>query len=239
MIDFRRCPAGGHNYIGHVVDHFTKILLPLKTKSAQEVSTAIQEQDFANLGLPWIFHSDNGREFINDVLHRLFKDWGGDTILVNGRPRHSQSRGCVECGNRTIQNKIGKLAHLVGENPITQLMDDIAAYEEKCGSSYPWVSWFPQIMFALNMQKSDTTGSKRQHIPMWPYWCCEFIYLGFYVAFNTIQVISRWIVGGAEETSTYCSLGICTVNCRTTTSNYQLSHLRPCRELNPSLRGGR
>ena len=25
-----------------------------------------------------------------------------------------------------------------------------------------------------------------------------FIYLGFYVAFNTVQVISRWVVGRAE-----------------------------------------
>ena len=38
-----------------------------------------------------------------------------------------------------------------------------------------------------------------------------FIYLGFYVAFNTVQVISRWVVGRAEETSTYSSSGFCTV----------------------------
>ena len=66
-----------------------------------------------------------------------------------------------------------------------------------------------------------------------------FIYLGFYVAFNTVQVISRRVVGRAEETSTYSSLGFCTVNCRPAASNYQLSHLRPCRESNPGLRGGR
>ena len=66
-----------------------------------------------------------------------------------------------------------------------------------------------------------------------------FIYLGFYVAFNTVQVISRRVVGRAEETSTYSSSGFCTVNCLPTASNYQLSHLRPCRELNPNLRGGR
>ena len=56
---------------------------------------------------------------------------------------------------------------------------------------------------------------------------CLFVYLGFYVAFNTVQVISRRVVGMAEETSTYSSLGFCTVNCRPTASNYQLSHLRP------------
>ena len=54
-----------------------------------------------------------------------------------------------------------------------------------------------------------------------------FIYLGFYVAFNTVQVISRRVVGRAEETSTYSLSGICTVNCRPMASNYQLSHLRP------------
>ena len=66
-----------------------------------------------------------------------------------------------------------------------------------------------------------------------------FVYLGFYVAFNTVQVISRRVVGRAEETGTYILSGFCTVNCRPTASNYQLSHLRLCRELNPGLRGGR
>ena len=31
---------------------------------------------------------------------------------------------------------------------------------------------------------------------------CLFVYLGFNVAFNTVQVISRRVVGRAEETST-------------------------------------
>ena len=63
--------------------------------------------------------------------------------------------------------------------------------------------------------------------------CFLFIYLGFYVTFNTVQVISQWVVARAEETSTYSPLGFCTVNCRPTASNYQLSHLRPCQESNP------
>ena len=61
-----------------------------------------------------------------------------------------------------------------------------------------------------------------------------FIYLGFYIAFNTVQVISRRVVGRAEETSTYSSLGLCTVNCRPTASNYQLSHLRLCGDRTPA-----
>ena len=45
----------------------------------------------------------------------------------------------------------------------------------------------------------------------------EFIlilsYWGFYVTFNTVQVISQRVVGWAEETSTYSLSGFCTVNC--------------------------
>ena len=48
----------------------------------------------------------------------------------------------------------------------------------------------------------------------------RFAYLGFYVAFNTVLVISRRVVGKAEETSTYSLSGFCTVNCRPTASNY-------------------
>ena len=68
---------------------------------------------------------------------------------------------------------------------------------------------------------------------------CSFLYLGFYVAFNTVQVISRLIVGRAEETSTYSLLGLCIVTCRPAASNYQFSHLRPSQGSNPGLRGGR
>ena len=67
-----------------------------------------------------------------------------------------------------------------------------------------------------------------------------FIYLfGLLRRFQHCTGHITWVVGRAEETSTFSSLGFFTVNCRPTASNYQLSHLRPCRESNPSLRGGR
>ena len=69
-----------------------------------------------------------------------------------------------------------------------------------------------------------------------------FIYL-FIWGFKSLSTLYRSYhegqIGRAEETSTYSLLGFCTVNCRPTASNYQLSHLRPCRESNPGLRGGR
>ena len=82
----------------------------------------------------------------------------------------------------------------------------------------------------------DNIGVQR-HISISAFYI--FIYLGFYFTFNTVQVISQRVVGRAEETSTYSLSGFCTVKCRPTASNYQLSHLRLCREPNPGLRGGR
>ena len=69
-------------------------------------------------------------------------------------------------------------------------------------------------------------------------WSPQYLFIWGFTSLST-QVISRRIVGRAEETSPYSSLGFCTVNCRPTASNYQLSHLRPCWESNPGLRGGR
>ena len=53
-----------------------------------------------------------------------------------------------------------------------------------------------------------------------------FIYLGFYVTFNTVQVISQPIVLWAEETSRYSWSRFCTVNCRPSVSNYQVFNIR-------------
>ena len=75
LIDMRHSPDGDFNYIGHFEDHMTKfhILFPLRDKSANEVATMIEERVFAYVGPPHIFHSDNGREFVNQMLHSLLE----------------------------------------------------------------------------------------------------------------------------------------------------------------------
>ena len=47
------------------------ILFPLRDKSANEVATVIEERVLAYVGTPHIFHSDNGKEFVNQLLHSL------------------------------------------------------------------------------------------------------------------------------------------------------------------------
>ncbi len=54
---------------------------------------------------PLILQSDNGREFVNQVIQELMLMW--PTLkLVNGSPRHPQSQGSVERSNQDIENMI-------------------------------------------------------------------------------------------------------------------------------------
>ena len=50
-------------------------------------------------------------------------------------------------------------------------------------------------------KKSEKKSDKKSSTSSKPV-NCLIVYLGFYVAFNTVQVISRRVVGRAEETST-------------------------------------
>ena len=111
-------------------------------------------------------------------------------------------------------------------------------YEIDNLKKYTWVFNIKQIFMSLNLlshfnEKKSVDLSICNKLLLkimqedWETKLPKIVYLGFYVAFNTVQVISRRVVGKAEETSTYSSLGFCTVNCRPTASNYQLSHLRP------------
>ena len=68
--------------------------------------------------------------------------------FVSGRPRHSQSQGLVERGNRTVEQKIAamKLDEGHGEN------------------KYPWVSWLPRIMFSMNCEWHEGIKDLPYHV---------------------------------------------------------------------------
>ena len=61
---------------------------------------------YCHFGSPLILHSDNGREFVNEVIHSLLSLWP-DCKMINGKARHSQSQGSVEHCNRDIENMLG------------------------------------------------------------------------------------------------------------------------------------
>ena len=61
---------------------------------------------FSYFGLLKVIHSDNGSEFVNDIIAALVMLWPGKVSLINGAPGHSQSQGLAEQGNNSIENFI-------------------------------------------------------------------------------------------------------------------------------------
>ena len=139
------------------MDHFSKyhVIFPLKNKTAQDVAEKIQERVLSYLGVPKIFHSDNGREFVNELLHELlhalFDQWGSDVLFVRGRPRHSQSQGLIENGNKTLEKRLAAIKS-----------------EKKITGSMPWSTLFPRIQYGLNVTVQESimrscSDSNRSH----------------------------------------------------------------------------
>lgn len=68
-------------------------LVPRRRKTAVEVHSTLHLL-FIKEGAPTTLQSDNGREFIADVIKKLAEEF--KIRLVHGRPYHAQSQGQVE-----------------------------------------------------------------------------------------------------------------------------------------------
>ena len=69
-------------------------------------------------------HTDNGSEFAAQVIRELMSNWSG-TRIVRGRPRHPQSQGLIERGNRILKGKPSKWMQRNRSTLWSQGLDDI------------------------------------------------------------------------------------------------------------------
>ena len=130
----RHMPHNGHNWILHVIDHWSKFnfAVPLQHKTADNVTQGLQIYVFPVIGLQSIIHSDNGREFVNELIAEVVSSWPGQVQLVSGRPRHPQSQGLVEQAHYTLERMItAKVVECKDQSP-------------------PWTEWLPHIVCKLN-----------------------------------------------------------------------------------------
>ena len=75
----RTTADANYKWIGHVIDHFSKyhILFPMEKKEASEVAKNLVVRVFTYFGLPYVLHSDRGKEFVNEVIRSLVREWPG------------------------------------------------------------------------------------------------------------------------------------------------------------------
>lgn len=106
LIDLQSIPDGNFKFLLHYQDHLTKfsVLRPLVTKSAAEVASELYGI-FCDFGCPEILQSDNGREFVNQIIEKLVEFWPGCRI-VHGQPRHPQTQGSIERANADFKNML-------------------------------------------------------------------------------------------------------------------------------------
>ena len=98
----------GHNYQLTVIDHFSCFpwAFPQITKSAAEVSSNLMKL-FLVFGPPKILHSDNGGEFVNELINKISGLF--NIQLAHGKAYNPREQGKVEKLNGTIATIVSKL----------------------------------------------------------------------------------------------------------------------------------
>jgi hypothetical protein len=98
----------GYKYFLTVVDHFSGYpwVFPLFTKTSTEVSFHLVEL-FTTFGPPRILHSDNGGEFVNELVSNIAKIFHFE--LARGKAYNPREQGLVEKFNGTMATTLSKL----------------------------------------------------------------------------------------------------------------------------------
>lgn len=104
LIDMQSKSYNGYKFILNYVDLHTKFvqLRPLKGKKSTTVTKELL-QIFFIFGPPEKLQSDNGKEFKNALLNQICQ-FSPSTTRSHGKPRKSQSQGCVERANQDVEN---------------------------------------------------------------------------------------------------------------------------------------
>ena len=137
-IDMLKLPLSHdkNNYLLVMVDHFSRyvILHSLKDKSAISVARAIIDSLICRFTTPNILISDNGGEFVNEILNNICKHYSIQKLTV--LPYHPASNGLVERSNRKI---LEVLRHILQNNTSN------------------WDSWIPQVEASINSAINQST----------------------------------------------------------------------------------
>src|SRR5687767_13343978 len=108
LIDMRSRADGDLCWVAHAKCHFTKFSWTQALPSKQAIHVvSFLYKIFTTFGPPVILQSDNGREFVAQVVSQLAVLWPGLKI-IHGWPRHPQTQGLIERSNAVLQSKLAK-----------------------------------------------------------------------------------------------------------------------------------
>jgi transposase InsO family protein len=140
LIDMRTKPATNiyniiMRYIVTVKDHLTGfVCLSCIPRKRPIYVTYELQMLFGMIGFPYIFHTDNGKEFIAAEVLRLLKSISPAITTVTGRPRTPNDQGSVENMNRIVK----------------RLIQNCEEEERQRGGVPNWSMYLGRIMAAIN-----------------------------------------------------------------------------------------
>ena len=127
--------TSGHKYILTVMDYATHYpeAIPLKNTDAKTVAEALC-QVFSRLGLPEEVLSDQGTNFMSDLMKMVFQLLSIKHLKTS--PYHPQTNGMIERFHATLKSMIRKL----------------------CTQPKEWDKWLPYVCFAFRDSPHTATG---------------------------------------------------------------------------------
>ncbi len=83
LIDMRHRPDGIYKWIGWTTG---QSCTSCSLWQENLVALNMQNHVLAVVGVRKILNSDNRREFVNEIVENVVKEWPGEVTIVNGRP---------------------------------------------------------------------------------------------------------------------------------------------------------
>ena len=126
----------GHSKILTILDLFTRwvVAIPLRNANAVNISNALFKHIFCQFGRPQRIHSDQGTEFVNQIVEALCRKWSIKRTDTGG---YQPQANPVERLHRFINATMTMLCDKFGEN---------------------WPVHLPAAIFAYNSSTCDATG---------------------------------------------------------------------------------
>lgn len=156
----------GNRYVVVATDYFTHytITAPMQQKSADLVAQFLHRYVNTIYGPPEIIQSDQGREFVNQVIANMLKETKTKQHLSS--PYHPMANGLVERTNQSIIAKIAKLANRERNTWDDALYDATFGYNispQRLLTTSPYEAMFGRMPQVTGQESTETCNLRELH----------------------------------------------------------------------------
>ena len=156
----------GNRYVVVATDYFTHLAIaaPLPQKSADLVAQFLHRYVNTVYGPPAIIQSDQGREFVNQVIAEMLRRTKTKQHLSS--PYHPMANGLVERTNQSLMAKVAKLANKQKDTWDDALYEAVYGYNispQRLLTVSPYEALFGRTPRVTGQETSETCNLQQLH----------------------------------------------------------------------------